>query len=48
MIFLLYINRHLSYFPDAAATCSFLRSIAHFICVLSPNFAYFLMERKHI
>ena len=41
-------SRNLPYFPDTAATCSFLRSIAQFICVLSLNFAYFLLERTHI
>jgi hypothetical protein len=48
MIFLRYISRNLPYFPNAVATCTSLRSAAHFICVLWLNFAYFLLERTHI
>ena len=48
MISLRYISRNLPMFPEAVGTCSFLRSVAHFICVLSLNFPYFLMERTNI
>jgi hypothetical protein len=48
MISLRYISRNLPVFRDVVGTCSFLRSVAHFICVLSLNFSYFLTERTNI
>jgi hypothetical protein len=48
VISLRYISRNLPIFPETVGTCSFLCSVAHFICGLSLNFAYFLKERTHI
>lgn len=48
VISLRYISRNLPIFPETVGTCPSLHSVAHFICVLSLNFSYILMERTHI
>jgi hypothetical protein len=48
VISLRYISRNPPMFLETVRTCSFVRSVAHFICVLSPNFSYFLTERTNI